>query len=189
VKKDKVKRLCQAVDNGLRADLRDTDKPLILAGVGYVLDMFREVTHYPNICTAEIHGNPERLATGQLHDKAREILTHHLQQNRREAVSAFAEVPGDNRLTGDLDRVLADGAAARLEALFLPADRRIWGQPATTGAKPAARHEKPEPGDDELLTVAAARTLQTGGTVIPVPAAEVPGVDSGDDPVAGLRRY
>ena len=72
----------------------------------------------------------------------------------------------------------------RVESLFVAVDQEQWGSfdPATETLQ---IHEQGEPGDEDLLDLAATQTLLHGGAVYAVEQAQMPtGV-----PLAAVFRY
>ena len=50
------------VDNTIRKEvLRDSTAPLLLASVGYIIPIYKKVTHYNNVWEAALTGNRDRI--------------------------------------------------------------------------------------------------------------------------------
>jgi len=71
--KDNIKYFFQLAKEGLSKVLND-DEPLVLAGVDYILAIFRNVSNHKNICEEAIVGNPDIKSAEELHKKAFEII-------------------------------------------------------------------------------------------------------------------
>ena len=72
----------------------------------------------------------------------------------------------------------------RIESLFVPLGEQKWGMfnPETSNLQ---MHSQQEPGDEDLMDLAALHTILNGGTVYAVAPQQVPG----DAPVAAVLRY
>jgi hypothetical protein len=60
----------RGVDDGLREMLADRPAPVVLAGVDYLLPIYRSVSRYPALAKGGVPGNPEHVTVEQLHDRA-----------------------------------------------------------------------------------------------------------------------
>ena len=57
--KDRILRYFRQIDAGLRDLLREAQVPLVLAGVEYLLPIYKEVNTYQHLLDGGISGNPE----------------------------------------------------------------------------------------------------------------------------------
>ena len=172
--KDDIKRYFRLIDAGLHEILRNERAPLVLAGVDYLLPLYREVTEYPHVMVDGVVGSPEHVSTEQLHARSWEIVAPLFGRNRDGAKArylAVADTPGG---TSDVKRAIRAAHQGRVDTLFAAVGEHLWGTwDETTEA--IHIHERPEPGDVDLLDAAAAQAWLHGGTVFAVPPAEVPG--------------
>ncbi|MBC7076734.1 MAG: hypothetical protein H5T92_00240 [Synergistales bacterium] len=68
--KDRILRYFRQVNDGLSQVLKDERAPLVLAGVDYLLPLYREANTYPHLSEQGITGNPEALTPAELHGRA-----------------------------------------------------------------------------------------------------------------------
>lgn len=66
-KKDGILRYFQQVADGVHSIVGEGDAPLVLAGVEYLLPIYRHAAEYPHIVESEITRNPEDLSHRHLH--------------------------------------------------------------------------------------------------------------------------
>ncbi|HEX6130326.1 MAG TPA: hypothetical protein VF044_01260 [Actinomycetota bacterium] len=178
-------RFLRMVDDGVLAALPDRSPPLVLAGVEEIAAVYREVTRYPNVLRATVPGNPDPLRPAELHARAWAIVEPELARAREEAAARFRAGAARGELaTDDLGAAVAAADAGRVDTLFVASGVERWGR-LDRGTGAVVVHDDQEPGDDDLLDLAAVRTLLTSGTVYAVPSDEVPG---GTD-VAATFRY
>lgn len=184
IRKKALLRYFKVIDRGLQELLTDEDAPLVLAGVDYLLPIYREANSCANVMDEGIVGNPERLSDRDLHDRAWEILEPYFARKLERAASQYHEVVGSGRASAELEAILAAAHGGRVGALFVAVGVQVWGayDPAETSLDV---HDGREPGDQDLLDLAAVQTLVHGGDVFAVKRDEVPG----GRPSAAVFRY
>jgi hypothetical protein len=185
--KTNILRFFQLVDGGLRAVLRSERAPLVLAGVEYLLPLYREATGYPYVVEGGITGNPEGVSADALHAQAWPIVQPLFQRAQDEAAGQYRQLAG----TGQASSVLAEIAAAafygRVQTLFVAVGVQRWGavDPSTHAVE---MHDEAVASDEDVLNVLAILTLRHGGTVYAVDPAAVP--EAGQGAVAAaIYRY
>jgi hypothetical protein len=182
--KARIRRYFQQVEKGVHRVLRDEHAPLVLAGVDYLLPLYREVSGYPHLLDGGISGNPESLKPSELRDQAWQIVAPRLAARQREAAERYRHLAGTGRTSADLAETVQAAAQGRVDQLFVATGTEQWGRfdPATGRVE---LHPSAEPGDVDLIDEAIVRTLLTRGTVFAVDRTRVP---SGG-PVAAVFRY
>ena len=183
--KDGILRYFRQIDRGLRDLLRGREAPLVLAGVDYLLPIYREANTYPGLLEEGVTGNPEELRAEELHERAWEIVEPHFSGAQREAVARYAELAGTGRTSADLREIVPAAYYGRVETLFLASGVRRWGAFAPDTGE-VDLHDEPEAGDGDLLDFAAVRTILNGGAVY---AREEPGRVPGGGAAAAVFRY
>lgn len=178
-------RFFRRVDLGVRGLLGARgESPLVLAGVDYLLPVYREASDYPNVPEEGVTGNPEGLPPEELRDRAWPIVGPRFDADREDAVARHARLAGTGQTSSDLREVVAAAYFGRVDVLFAARGRRRWGSfDAASGE--AREHGEPERGDGDLLDFAAVQTFLNGGTVYVVEPEKVPG---GAD-ASALMRY
>jgi hypothetical protein len=171
--KTQILEFLRLVDQGLREVLRNEQAPLVLAGVEYLLPLYKEVTTYPHVVEAGVIGNPDGLRAEELHEQAWSVVKPLFRQHREDAAARYGRYAGTGRASTDLQEVVAAAYAGRVETLFVALGVQQWGtfhpdtQEVTVVQEPALEHE-------ELLDTAALQTLLHSGTVYAVPPEHVP---------------
>ena len=182
--KDDIRRYFHQVDKGLQELLRPDRIPLLLAGVDYLLPIYREVNSYPHLLPEGIIGNPETLSTGELQTRAWKVVQPYLRKAGEEMISQFKQLAGTGRTAGDIKEILPAAAQGRVEKLMVASGAQIWGSflPADQTVE---LHAKPADASEDLLDLAAIQTLLNGGTVYTIEPEAVPD----GSPVIALLRY
>jgi len=182
--KQRILRYFQLVDDGLQELLAGRRIPLVLAGVDYLLPLYREASRYDNIVEQDIEGNPERLSAKELHNRAWALVQPQFRQDQEAAARLYHQLAGGERATAEIAEAVPAANYGRVETLFVPLDVQRWGT-FDADANNLDIHEEMQPGDVDLLDLAAVQTLIHGGTVYAVDSGQIPG----GGPLAVLLRY
>ncbi len=182
--KDNILRYCRQLDAGLRTLLRGEQAPLVLAAVDYLMPIYREANTYGHLLNDGVSGNPEGLAAEELQAQAWQVVERHFRQAQEDAVSRYHRLAGTGRTAIDIREVLPAAAHGRVECLFVAVGIQQWGT-YDRNSEALQVHQEPQPGDEDLLDLAAMLTIANGGSVYAVKPADVPG----KAPLAAIYRY
>jgi hypothetical protein len=182
--KDEVARYFRGVDDGLREMLAEKPVPVVLAGVDYLLPIYRSASRYPALADGGVPGNPEHVTNAQLHRRAWNLVEPRLNASRSRAIERFGELAAAGKASSDLTAIVPAALSGRVETLFLDMGVTAWGQPGVNGSAPTV-HDTPEPGDTDLWDLSATRTMLTGGAVWAVDPVAEPDLA----PAAAVFRY
>lgn len=182
IEKDRVLRYLRVVDKGLRDFLHDEDAPLLLAGVDYLVPIYREVNSYPHLVEASIPGNPDDLTPLELHTAARAVLKPHFEASVLADLEAFSGLAGSGSASDNLHEIVAASHEGRVKVLFLSEGDPVWGSYDPSNSTVIVHAER-QSGDWDLADLAAAETLLHGGDVHAV------NEDPAFDPAAAIFRY
>jgi hypothetical protein len=182
-KKD-ILRYFQKVDEGLSDMLKYVTDPIILAGVDYLLPIYREANTYGNLLAESIAGNPEGLSDEELHQQGWPLVQSHFQKAREEALARYFGLAGSGLASSDIREIVAAAYFGRVDAIFVSTRLGQWGafDPETGEVQV---HEDAHPGDDDLVDLAAVHTFLNRGAIFAVEPEDVPG----GGPVAATFRY
>lgn len=182
--KGRVLRYFRQVNKGLGQVLRDERAPLVLAGVDYLLPLYKEANTYPHLLEQGITGSPEALAPAELHGRAWEIVQPRFLEAKQAARARYQELVGTGRTSTTVKEVVLAACHGQVEVLFVAVGIQQWGRfvPETNTVHVS---EEPVPGDEELLDLAAIQTVFNGGTVYAVESEKVPG----GAPLAAIFRF
>ncbi len=182
--KPELTRFLRAVDHGIAGVIRDGDVPLVLASVGYVASIYRQVSEHRAIVETVVEGNPDTADAAELHARALAAVRPQLLDPREAELARFRDLQHTPLGTGDLSTILTAGRDGRSEVLFVATDAAVWGSfDPEHGA--LRLHAERQPDDDDLLDLAASLHLTTGARVFGLPRAEMP--DSAQ--LAAILRY
>ena len=184
--KNDILRYFQKVDKGIYELLADQRAPVVLAGVEYLLPLYREASNYDYLVADAIDGNPENMSNKELHVEAYKVVEPLFTAELQTAKERYAQLAGNDspEASTDLRRILGASAYGQVDTLFVALERQIWGS-FDQQLDQAEMHENIQPGDHDLLDLVAVQTLANGGVVYALPVEDMP-VDS---PVAAVLRY
>ncbi len=164
---ERVREFVQDVDNKLQRILHDADEPLILAGVDHYCTLFRKHSKYKNIVKDVINVNENTdvtTAPTTIHQKALEIMRPMMQQSHIESLDRYQNVAGTGVTSEDIATVAAEAVHGRVDTLFIAPGQPVWGTYDAVNAT-AVVHDEYQRGDDDLINLAAIKTLSQGGRV------------------------
>ncbi|MGH2397388.1 MAG: hypothetical protein ACRDFW_10450 [bacterium] len=174
--KPELRKFLSLLDEGLKKYLGHSRAPLVLAGVDYLLPIYRAVSGYPEVLEEAITGNPETRGCEALHEQAWQLVGPRFNARRNEARERFYAMASQEKSSNRLTEVLVAAVDGRIETLFLAKGVRQWG---TFDAEKRVidLHDAAHPNNEDLLDLAAVQTYLNGGTVYVVEPGEVPGGD------------
>jgi hypothetical protein len=183
--KENILRFFQRVDEGIRGLLpEDQPAPLVLAGVDYLLPIYHEANDYPHLVEEGIEGSPDERSGQELHAEAWPLVQPSYQKARERAAADYHRLAADEGASSALGEAVPAAFYGRVSVLFVPLGVQRWGQ-FDPDKNTLVAHDEPQPGDEDLLDLAAVQTLKHGGTVYGVEPSDMPG----EGPLAAIYRY
>ncbi|MBI1246222.1 hypothetical protein GC197_00070 [bacterium] len=182
--KEELKEYFRQVDKTLTHIMQQQNAPLILAGVEYLLPIYREVNTYKGIVDPELRGNLDDNPANQIREQAYELMKPILQNRRESATNKFNNLIGTDYISGDIHKILVAANQGQIESIFIDAGTLVWGKYQST-TRNVYVHDTREEGDEDLLNLAAIETLRHRGEVFVVPREQMPG----EDFIAATYRY
>jgi hypothetical protein len=171
--KDRIISFFRRIDSGIQEVLSEENAPLVLAGVDFLLALYRKANSYTGLYEEGITGNPEGFNAKELYEQAWKIVEPHFQEVVNAAAARYRQFAGTSRASDDLRVIIPASHHGRVELLFVAVDIQTWGvfDPLTDSV---TMHERWEPGDEDLLNLAALQTMRNGGTVYAAELDEIP---------------
>ncbi|HZL88606.1 MAG TPA: hypothetical protein VFB96_09560 [Pirellulaceae bacterium] len=174
-----VRQVAHAVDRRLERERA----PLILATVVATVPLWKETSKYP--CTMEdfVSGNPDHLSPSELHAKAW-TRVQPVQLAERKSLLDRIHEKDNPRASFGLTFVVSAAIRGQVDSLFIDCSRPWWGKYDAENDTVLV-HAQPQPGDSDLVELAASATLQHGGRVFPI----TPENSNPDAAAQALLRY
>ena len=161
------------VDEAARKTLQNEMAPLVLAGVDYLLPLYRSVSGYSNLVNGGIAGNPDDLPAQALHAKAWEIVQPYFAKSQADAAARLQQYAGTGLASDDLREIVPATVQGRVDTLFVAEGQQCWGI-FDAIANEVKLDEEATAGNEDLLNLIAVETLMNGGRVYAVEAAQIP---------------
>lgn len=155
----------QEVDRTLFAEvLHDKNLPLVLAGVEYLIPIYKGVSRYQHIAEEAITGSQEHESQLVLFNKARQILEPYFEQETKKSLQNYYNQIATPLTSSMPEKVIPASFYSQISDLFICKGEHIWGKFNMDENKLEVHAEKQE-GDECLLNMAAAQTYINGGAV------------------------
>lgn len=184
--KNLIEQYLNLVDTSLAEIFREQNAPLVLAGVDYLLPMYRKVSEYQNIMEEGITGSPEHLRPEELQEQAWHIVETYFQQETKKTVEQYQQLADTDKATDNVDEIVAAAVNGRVDKLILSVENQIWGAfNPKDGKVIRSSNGQSKKHNLALLDFTAMNTLQNGGTVCALSQDEMPT----DSPIAAVFRY
>lgn len=171
VAKENLLRYFRMVDRGVHEHLHDSDVPLVLAGVDYLIPLYKDVNSYPHVVSESLSGSPDEIPPHQLHQRARELLAPHFLTELNRDRALLEAVTSSGGASHDLNEIIPAAHEGRVKVLFVPKEAHGWGHYDPVSGR-IDLSDEPRPGDWDLADLAAAETLLHGGVVHAVPPSD-----------------
>jgi len=171
--KAKTEHYFAEVSRAVQSVLRDSDAPLLLAGVDYVLPMYRQVNEYPQLLPEAIAGNADATRDNDLVQAGLTILRHRQTQAAQQALDKYKANLHTQKVTRSFKDIVRWAYAGRIDTLLVAEQEERWGHyfPQTSQVRTRTPHLF---GDEGLLNEAIIHTLQHRGTAYTLPRGEMP---------------
>lgn len=173
--------VAKAIGNRLSAN----PQPLVLVADAEISGHFQQAGDLGQLLAGVVETNPNAFDTAALHALAYPKVRERLDSGRLEALANAAELlgRGDQTATNHLEDIVRASHQGRVGTLLLHDGAPVWGRYDSDADSLEAGPEFESSGED-LLGIAAMKTLQNGGDVHVMSSEELPGKA---DAVALLR--
>ncbi len=164
--------------------LRDSHMPLLLAGVEYILPLFRQRTKYRHLSDASLTGNMEHTPVNELFKNARELMEPHFCGKRDKAIERYNNATGTSLSCSDAAEIIPACFYARTDLLLVSEGARMWGK-FVKETNQLELHDMENEGDECMVNAAVTQALLNGAEVHYVPVDKMPG----DARLLAIMRY
>jgi hypothetical protein len=182
--KSRILRWFHKIDDELPNLLVGRQSPIVLAGVEYLFPLYKEVNSYPHLVEEGIPGSPEELRPEELHAQAWPLVQPFFMQAQEQAAAQYSQLSGTGQTTTDVEEAVLEAHHGRVDVLFVALGIQVWGA-IDLSTNTVHVHEDHEPGDEDMLDLAAIQTILNGGIVYAVEPEQVPD----HAPLAAVFRY
>jgi hypothetical protein len=160
VEKRRLADYCRKIDAEVARAMGGQKAPLLLAAAEPLHGLFRQVASRARLDGRSVPGSPDETPDEQLHARAVDLLAGDFDRPAREALERWRQAAHAQRATGKLGEILRAAGVHAVESLLVSLDEQCWGR--WDGARGRlTRHGRQQPGDEDLLNLAA--VLASGG--------------------------
>ncbi|MBI5232433.1 MAG: hypothetical protein HY876_09755 [Coriobacteriales bacterium] len=112
-------RFVEHVAKGVETRLGDSNSPLIVAGVDFVVDAYRDANAYPYLEDARISGSPDEMTQEQLHKAARDALRDRFDAPVVRELAELEQKTGSALASHAAAQIAPAAAEGRIRVLFV----------------------------------------------------------------------
>jgi len=148
------KRYFDKVDAALSTTFKQHPAPVVLAGVQYLLPIYRQANTSAHLIEAEVHGNQERTTEEAIHQASWDVAAPHFELVAQTAKDRFHELLGTGLSSADWNEIRSAAEAGRIQTLFVSGDIPVE--------------------NEQEINAVAIQTLLKKGEVLAFPADSMP---------------
>lgn len=184
--KERIERYLNLIDAGLKPWYNNLRAPFVLAGVEYLLPIYRRVSEYPHVLPEGVTGSPETLRADELQAQAWPLVEPYFKEELGAVIEEYRQYVGTGRASDRIEEAVPAAHFGRVDKMVVAVDAQVWGEfdPAV-GSVVQHGAEQKTARDIALLDAAAMQTLLNGGSVYGLPQAQMPA----ETPVVAIYRY
>jgi len=182
--KSDIVQFFQIINRALAPLLNKESAPLLLAGVDYLLPLFRQTCSYAHLMERHLAGNCDLLTSQQLHERSWEIMRPYFDRPRREAIERLHDLLGTGKASAESAEVVGAAATGKIDVLLVdPGEVQLGTFDPNVGK--ANLCDRSCPHSEDLVNLALAETLLHGGVVYAVEPGQLPD----ETGIAAIYRY
>jgi hypothetical protein len=172
--KQEIELFFRQIDRGIQARLPAPGIPLILAGVGFLLPIYRRVNTYIGLIDKDLPGHPGLPGNAEdLHVRANALLAAQETEEKNLGLGLFVENLARSRSCSGYTDVVPCAARNRLTHLFLPLGHTQWGNYDPASGR-TQLFDGFRPGAEDLANLACIHALLGRAKVYSMPEKELP---------------
>lgn len=182
--KVRLRQFARKIDQSLRELLAGRDIPLVLAATEPLASIYRSVNTYTHLAAPGIDGSPVNATNAQLADRARALLDGLYREEIAQWHKTFESRENEDRATTDIARTARAATYGAVETMLVDIDEVV---PGTVDEKDGSVTfaSSANASDYGVVDEIANRVIRSGGRVIGVRKADIPGGKS----LAAVLRY
>lgn len=182
-KKDIVE-FFRLIDKGIKTKIADSNKPLIAAGVEYLIPLYKEANTYSNLSEDVMNKNPQNYSLNELLKEGYGILEKQKEKKIEDALKIFGDLLSYEKASYDVEEVIKAAHSNKILHLFVNFDEELWGK-FNPDKYEVELHRDKQAGDTDLLSAAVQQTIYHNGFVYPLKREKMPN----HNPIAAVFRY
>ncbi|MEO0835684.1 MAG: hypothetical protein AAFY16_06810 [Cyanobacteria bacterium J06642_3] len=104
--KDEILRYFQQIDRGLSPVFESAPKPLVLAGVEFLLPIYQTANSYSRLLSQGVIGNPENTSPEELQQKAWQVIQTNFQQAKQDAEEKYQQLLTTEQASANIEQII-----------------------------------------------------------------------------------
>ena len=183
--KDNMLVYFEAVDDILwEKVLNKENVPLLLAGVEYVLPIYKNACDYKNVWPQSLTGNRDNQKTKELYEDAKELMKPYFEQKITRALALYMNNSANGKTSSIAADVIPAAYYSQISHLFVTKGEHIWGT-FDEMANELRFHDTPDEDGEDLIDNAVVKTLANGGEVFLLEKEKMPA----ETQIAAVMRF
>jgi hypothetical protein len=183
--KDNMLTYFEAVDDILWDKVFKTENaPLLLAGVEYVLPIYRSAADYHYLWPEALTGNRDQQETTSLYNDAMQVMKPYFEQRVNKALENYMNNSANGLTSSIAADVIPAAYYSQVAQLFVTKGEHIWGTFDETSNE-LVFHDSPNEDGEDLIDNAVVKTLANGGEVFLLEKERMPA----DCQIAAMMRF
>jgi hypothetical protein len=162
----------------------ETNVPLLLVGVEYLIPIYKQVAKYKPIWDDAITGSHEHEDINSLYQQARAKMEPYFNERVARALAVYGNQSATELTTSIADDIIPAAHYGRISQLFVLRNEHIWGSFDEMNNQ-LTIHPTQEADDECLVDKTVIKTLLNGGEVFILAPEKMPGGSK----LAALMRY
>ncbi|MCE7058029.1 hypothetical protein LZF95_25320 [Algoriphagus sp. AGSA1] len=184
-KKKTILNYFHRMTNMLEPILNKNPMPLYLAGVDYLIPLYREANKYNHLMEGYISGSFTVKDMDLLHQESWELASPNFAEEKASLLESFESKKVEDLALEETEEILKAAFTGAIDTLFVSKNHdHLWGT-YDKEAHSINTHKTQENGIHCLIDEAASCVIRSKGKVFLLDPAEIPG----DSPMAGILRY
>lgn len=171
--KQDILKYFRLINTELTNLLGNEQAPLVLAGVDYLLPIYRQANDYPHLMESGIFGNPEQLSAKELHERAWNIVGPYFRETQDKIRGRYQELENNPKTSSSVEEIIPAAYHGRVESLFVSLGEQCWGKYDSDNNQ-VTIDTTVKPGNEDLLQFACNHTILNGGSVFAVEKQNMP---------------
>jgi hypothetical protein len=167
-----------------KAILKKETVPLVLAGVEYLVPIFKSVSNYNFIWDTPLTGSHEHDEVNTLYEEAKLMMAPYFMQRHEKALAMYANQSATSLTSSIPDDVIPAAHYKQVWHLFVLKNEHIWGS-FDEVKNELIIHETQQDGDECLIDKSIIKTVLNGGEVHLLDKDQMPA----DSKIAAVMRY
>lgn len=162
--KDKLEEYLHDIAKAVDHVLKDQKVPLFFVGIEEEMGLFRKYATYPHLQQQVFERNPDALPAEELWEQVVNLMRPLWDKEREVALEVYGPLSGTGRTSTEMQAILDLSYHGKVEGLLVAEGAMQWGK-VNADSGIAELHDTLEPGDSDLIGLAAIHTLQHRGWV------------------------